>query len=166
MIKDIEIYQNEKEYVDTAVIPLIPISFGPDMAQSASFSENAVFLSTLLEKQLTGRILLLPAFSYVKTEKTEKLIKELHSWSLAVKSHKNIKYIFFLTSDPEWNDYEEKLGESLIFTPVLIDKQNENFKGKVENDHRVNQIMELFSQKWMEEGRKTTADPMIDTMKD
>lgn len=58
--RDTESFQQQKEYVDTALVPLIPISFESDMKETASQYEFMQLLTTLLEKQFKGRILLIP----------------------------------------------------------------------------------------------------------
>ena len=73
-----------KEYVDTAVIPLIPVSFGDENETSAaSMSEFITLLSTLLERQFTGRILLLPPFTYLTEDDYENRLSDLSHGSLA-----------------------------------------------------------------------------------
>ena len=38
-VKDIEVFETEKEYIDTAVIPVVPIDFSPEIKTSAAQTE-------------------------------------------------------------------------------------------------------------------------------
>ena len=38
-VKDVELYEQAKEYVDTVLIPLIPITFDDQMKQLTSFGK-------------------------------------------------------------------------------------------------------------------------------
>ena len=75
--KDIETYLSAKEYVDTAVIPLFTVSFGNEMKQSASSAEFITLLTNYLERQFTGRLMLFPPFTYLKTDDLEEVFNKL-----------------------------------------------------------------------------------------
>lgn len=66
--KDLDMYMQSKEYVDTVLIPLVPLSFKGQMKQSGSMNEFLTILSLEIEKQMKGRILLLPTFHYISDE--------------------------------------------------------------------------------------------------
>ena len=59
--QDIEMFLKEKQYVDTAVLPLLPVSFGDDIKQSVAMTEFISLLSVQLERQFRGRLIMLPA---------------------------------------------------------------------------------------------------------
>ncbi|MFL6555853.1 MAG: DUF2487 family protein, partial [Bacillus sp. (in: firmicutes)] len=54
--QDIETYLNAKEYVDTAVVPILAVSVGGEMKQSATVAEFITLLTGHLERQFTGRL--------------------------------------------------------------------------------------------------------------
>lgn len=144
--QDIELYLKSKEYIDTAVIPLIPITFGEDMKHAASMAEFINLASALLERQFTGRILLLPPFTYLSVEDQEKKLADLGAWVSALKDNQ-IKHIFFLTSDSEWKMHDQNL-ESLIWIPALPLENLEDSQKKPLVDSQVKQILTLFTKKW------------------
>lgn len=83
--KDIETYFSAKEYVDTAVIPLISLSFGNEIKESASNAEFITLLTNYLEKQFTGRLLLFPPFTYIKNNDPIEVLSELKNWKRTLK---------------------------------------------------------------------------------
>lgn len=147
--KDIEQYIKAQEYIDTAVIPLISVAFGESMIQSAAKSEFITLLTTLLERQFTGRILLLPPFTYIKEESLEKNLNQLESWISAVNQNRT-KHIFLLTCDSEWKMHEDKLKDSLIWLPALTLENLEDSQKVSLIDSQVKQLLALFTQKWQE----------------
>ena len=54
--KDLDMYVQAKEYVDTLLIPLVPLSFGERIKKSGSMNEFITILSMEIEKQMKGRI--------------------------------------------------------------------------------------------------------------
>ncbi|MBK5462902.1 DUF2487 family protein [Peribacillus sp. TH16] len=91
--KDLDMYIQSKEYVDTVLIPLVPITFGSQIKQTGSMNEFLTILSSEIEKQMKGRILLMPTFHYLSDE--EDKIDLLKRWTNKVKEN-NFKHIFFL----------------------------------------------------------------------
>ncbi|WP_059170950.1 YpiF family protein [Bacillus sp. FJAT-27445] len=146
---DIKSYIEAKEYVDTAIIPLVGIEFGEGLPGSASAAEYIGILATQLERQFTGRLLLLPPFTYLKEEMVEASAR-LNIWEERLTAE-GIRHIFLLTSAQEWRTVEENLKGSLIWLPALplasIDEQQ---KVLLVND-QVKQLMQLFTAKWRSE---------------
>lgn len=145
--QDIESYLKVKEFVDTAVIPLIPLSFGEDMKQAVSMSEFITLTGVLLEKQFAGRILLLPPFTYLTADNDEKKWQELLRWTEVLKS-KGFNHIFFLTSDSEWKMNEERLNNSLVWIPAIPLENFEESQKYTIIDHQVSQITRFITRKW------------------
>ncbi|MFJ5715740.1 YpiF family protein [Neobacillus sp. NPDC093127] len=147
--QDIDTYLNAKEYVDTAVIPIYSISFGGEMKQSAAAAEFITLLTSQLERQFTGRLLLFPPFTYLKNENSEKVLNDLQNWEENIVKG-DFKHIFYLTSDIEWKAHEEKLGGALIWLPsLLLEQMTESQKVEIINS-QVKQLLILFTQKWQE----------------
>lgn len=145
--QDIDLYLKAKEYIDTAVIPLIPLSFGDDMKQAASMSEFITLIAAFLERQFTGRILLLPPFVYLTTDHYEKRLEALQTWTTVLKSNQ-FKHIFFLTSDTDWKIENERFDETLVWIPALsLDDLHESQKYSIV-DSQVSQILSLFTKQW------------------
>ncbi|MCM2531834.1 YpiF family protein [Neobacillus pocheonensis] len=147
--QEVETYLNEKEYVDTAVIPLYSVSFGDEMKQSAAMAEFITLLTFHLERQFTGRLLLIPPFTYIKNEKSDIVINELKKWEEYIEESE-FKHIFYITSESEWKLHEESLTGSLIWIPSIpLEHMNESQKMSI-IDSQVKQLLNLFTRKWHE----------------
>ena len=147
--KDIETYSTAKEYVDTAVIPIYSVSFGNEMKQSASSAEFITLLTTYLERQFTGRLLLVPPFTYLKSDNQEEILQQLKKWEENIEKSE-FKHIFYITTEIDWKNFEKELTGSLIWLPSLpLEHLNDSQKiSMVES--QVKQILSLFTQKWHE----------------
>ncbi|RSD26508.1 YpiF family protein [Mesobacillus subterraneus] len=147
MAADVEMYQKAAEYVDTAVIPLMPVSFGDDMKQHATMAEFAGILTTQLEKQFRGRIFLMPGFVYFKGH--EGSLEGLRNWENTLLD-KQFKHVFYVTSDISWRQHEKGLGGSLLWLPSLsLDNLPDQQKVSLVDD-QVKQLLSLFTEKWQE----------------
>lgn len=145
---DIEMYQKAAEYVDTAIIPLLPVTFDEDMKQSASMAEFAGILTAQLEKQFKGRIFLLPAYVYIKGHSGN--LKTLQEWEQTLLD-KKFKHVFFVTSDSSWRQQENELSGTLIWMPSLpLEHIQDQQKISIVED-QVKQLLTLFTEKWEQE---------------
>ncbi len=145
--KDLDMFLSSKEYVDTALVPLTPLSFGTGIKQSASSMEFMTILTNEMERQFKGRILLLPAFTYL-TDWDLSLKKELVQDFKKRLLDEGVRHVFFLTSDAEWKSLEKELEDSLMWTPSIpLEHMDDSYKKTVIED-QVKQIMAIFIQKW------------------
>lgn len=63
IVKDVEQFQAQKQFIDTAIVPLVQLDFSDQgMKQSSSASEYLMTLTNFIEQQFKGRLLLLPPF--------------------------------------------------------------------------------------------------------
>ncbi|MDM5211899.1 YpiF family protein [Peribacillus sp. NJ4] len=146
--KDLDMYMQSKEYVDTVLIPLVPLSFGAQMKQTGSMNEFLTILSLELEKQMKGRILLLPTFHYLSDELDK--IKRLKGWANEVKEN-NFKHVFFLTSDFEWKKEERELENNLVWIPAVPLEGLEIEQAREMINQQVLQILDIFTYNWKNE---------------
>jgi hypothetical protein len=147
--QDIETYMNAKEYVDTAVVPIISISMGGEMKQSAAAVEFITLLTGYLERQFTGRLLLFPPFTYLNSKKCERNLSDLKDWEASL-TEGEIKHIFYITSEIDWRAREEELKGTVIWLPTIpLEHMNDTQKLAV-IDSQVKQLLGLFTQKWHE----------------
>ncbi|WP_462412025.1 YpiF family protein [Neobacillus sp. Marseille-QA0830] len=145
--KDVQTFLAAKEYIDTAVLPLYSISLESGMKQSAEAVEFITLLSSQVERQFAGRLLLLPPLTYLKTESSEITAEQLKKWEVSL-AEAGFKYIFYLTADAEWRQQEEKYDGSFIWLPVIpLETMNDGQKMTLV-DSQVSQLMPLFTQKW------------------
>ncbi|WP_433742831.1 YpiF family protein [Falsibacillus pallidus] len=151
--KDVEVYLKEKKFVDTAVVPLIPISFGDDMKQAANQGEFIELLSLHLERQFKGRMMFMPAFSYLRDEKgnPKGRLGDLIDLESSLKES-GFTYVFHLTSDPAWNTHEKDLNGAVVWLPsVPLEHMDEPYKHSIMED-QVNQLLKVIVQKWQDMG--------------
>ncbi|MFF2286508.1 YpiF family protein [Peribacillus butanolivorans] len=146
--KDLDMYIQSKEYVDTVLIPLVPITFGSQIKQTGSMNEFLTILSSEIEKQMKGRILLMPTFHYLSDE--EDKIDLLKRWTNKVKEN-NFKHIFFLTSDIEWKKEERELEQNLVWIPAIPLETLENNQAREMINQQVLQILDIFTYNWKNE---------------
>ncbi|ESU30368.1 hypothetical protein G3A_22520 [Bacillus sp. 17376] len=142
---DVDMYQKAAEYVDTAIVPLLPVSFGDDMKQNASMAEFIGILTAQLEKQFKGRIFLFPDFAYIKGHEAN--VKTLKEWENTLLD-KQFKHVFYVTSDSSWRQQEKELTGNLLWLPSLsFEHMQEQQKMAIVED-QVNQLLSLFTEKW------------------
>jgi len=142
---DVDLYNQTKEYIDTAVVPLTAISVDSDFKNTVSKGEFINFVSMDLERQLKGRVFLFPTYSYLK--KSENVIENLIEWKTELQ--KEFKHVVFLTSDTELKEEKNKqLEGKLIWLPTIpLENMDENLKRKLLQD-QVEQILNILLQSW------------------
>ncbi|MED2972763.1 YpiF family protein [Fictibacillus sp. B-59209] len=146
---DINIYQQSKEFVDTVIIPLQPLSFGPSMRTSAGMADYSLLIAEETERQLHGRLFLMPSFTYLKLESEVALMARLHSWVSELKEE-GFRHIFFLTSDADWKKAEHELEETLLWMPVIpMETMDSSYKEEIVKE-QVKQLFQIILHKWQE----------------
>ncbi|MCK1991309.1 YpiF family protein [Peribacillus muralis] len=146
--KELDMYSQSKEYVDTVLISLVPLSFGGEMKQTGSMNEFLTILSLEIEKQMKGRILLMPSFQYLHNEKDK--VERLKHWANEAKEN-NFKHVFFLTSDYEWKKDERELENHLIWIPAIPLENLEIDQARGMIGQQVLQILDIFTYNWKNE---------------
>lgn len=145
--KEIDIYLSAKEYIDTAFITLIPVSFNEDMKQSVSMGEFSSILTNEVERQLHGRTLSIPPFTYLKTEKQESKLKKLTHWIEELKLA-SFKHVFLFTSDNEWKVVEDQLNSTLIWIPAIpLEHMDEKYRVEILQE-QTKQILQIVTNQW------------------
>lgn len=144
--KDVALYLEEQEYIDTAVIPLLPVSFGNEMKQAASQGEFILTLTSYLESQFKGRLLLFPPFSYLTDLPDEEKVRILSQWE--EKLGKQFKHIFYITSDSAWKTKEDKLSGQIVWmASIPLEHLTKDNKHSILDD-QVQQLIHIIVQKW------------------
>ncbi|PFA70044.1 hypothetical protein CN378_01695 [Bacillus sp. AFS015802] len=146
-VKDIEVFEAEKAYIDTAVIPVVPVDFGKDIRVSAAQSEFINLLTLHLERQFKGRMMMTPPFTYSMSSSAEGSASRLSRWAEEL-TDSGVKHIFFLTSDSGWKKVEDELGDRLIWVPSIpLENLDEQYKHSIMED-QVKQLLNVIVQKW------------------
>jgi hypothetical protein len=145
--EDMEMYVKAREYVDTIVLPLYPISLDDKIQQTAGMSDFISLLSVQLERHFKGRLILMPGYIYLKTTSEEELTQDILKWEEEF-LHKGFKYVYYLTSDSDWKRLETSLKGSLIWLPTIpFQKMDDKSRNTILED-QVKQLVEIFIQKW------------------
>ncbi|PJZ01050.1 hypothetical protein CPT06_08255 [Bacillus vallismortis] len=141
-ITDAKDYLQAKDYIDTAVIPLINIRVGVHFKMAAEKGEFTQLLSEELERQLKGRVYLLPPYTYVdRNEKTVQGLQELREELLSEFPH-----VVLLTSDENWKS-ENALGNIIVTPSVPLEHLKDSLKRKI-LDERTTEILNVLLQMW------------------
>jgi hypothetical protein len=145
--KDAELFQKEKAYIDTVIVPLVPVSLGNDIKSAASQGEFIHLLTKLLETQFRGRMLLLPPYTYLAEQEEESKRLNLLDWENEVKTC-GAAYLFFLTSDHYWKTCEQTFKGTVLWLPSIpLENMEEDYKFSIMED-QVKQLINIIAHKW------------------
>ncbi|WP_100407226.1 YpiF family protein [Bacillus solitudinis] len=144
---EMDTYLKEKEYVDTAIIPLIPISWKEQVKSTVAMGEFISIIASELERQFQGRAVLFPAFTYLKSESNETRLERLQSWTKEL-TDGGVQHLVFMTSDGEWKLIESQVNELLIWLPTLpLEHMDASHKREVMNE-QLKQLVPILTNKW------------------
>jgi hypothetical protein len=147
--KDIDLYLQSKEYVDTTVIPLVPVSFENNLKKTVEIGEFTFILSQEIERQFKGRVVLFPAFTYTEAEGIDTALARLSSWSHE-SSISGFKHMIFITSDSRWKQHEADLEGSLISIPALpLEHLDDRLKQSLLQD-QMKSLITIFMKIWQD----------------
>lgn len=145
--KEMDTYLQSKEYVDTAIIPLIPVSWQSDVKSTVAMGEFISIITLEVEKQFQGRVIHFPPFTYVKSEDLATRVARLQKWIVELMSG-GIVHIIFLTSDGEWKISEQELEGMLIWLPTIpLEHMETSYKRDVIAD-QLKQLIPIMTNKW------------------
>lgn len=146
VVADAKQYEQAREYVDTVIIPLLSISLVEKMQNIVVEGEFLTVLTNELEREYKGRILLLPAFTYVEIAK-ENERERLREWTSYLQEQ-GLKHVIYVTSDSSWKMAEEELSGHLFYSPAFpIEQLSDQAKREV-IQAQMEPIIELFIEKW------------------
>ncbi|ARJ21272.1 MULTISPECIES: YpiF family protein [Bacillus] len=147
IVKDVEQFEQAREYVDTGIIPLLSISAAKGMKMVVEQGEFIEALSMELEREYKGRVLLLPAFTYlVESQKNEK--DRLQEWTDHLQ-RQGFKHIAYVTSDFSWKeDMRDVQGDLFWFPSLSLEQFSDQAKREVIRAH-IKNIMEMLEERWI-----------------
>lgn len=139
--KDAAVFLIQQDFIDTALIPLVPISFDSKVIpQAASQADYILSLVNALENQFKGRVVAFPSFSYVKTQNKQQLVNE---WKTA-SDDSPFKNTFYLTTDSEWIG----LDENVLWTASIpLDSMDSKMRSKIIDD-QIRQLIPRIAERW------------------
>lgn len=142
-VKDVQQYQAQKEFIDTAIVPLVFLSFEENkMARSSSEVEFLMSLTNFIEQQFKGRLMLIPPFCYTEETKSSLLVPTIK---------KNIqeggfKHVIFMTCDHDWTSLSDEVD--VIWLPSIpIESMDKEVKVKI-LEEQLKQVIPVLTAKW------------------
>ena len=147
--EDLRKYVQAKEYIDSIITPLIPfqLSGNNDLEKNAFQSEALTILSGEIEKELTGRVMLTPAYNYLKSANKESEIVRLNNWVEDTKKQP-FSHFFFITFDSSWKKLEQSLNGTLLWLPGMQTGDLNSKETHALIRDQVEQISELIRSYW------------------
>ncbi|MGP4041329.1 DUF2487 family protein [Gracilibacillus sp. D59] len=147
--KDLELFFQSKEYIDTLCVPLVPLDLQTE-SEATKLADQKTLLQIIsdeLERNYTGRIMLSPAYTYIRNADYESESTSLNKWT-SMLANEHFKHVFLLTYDVNWKKQERLLDSNLIWltTTSIDDYQSDQAKKWV--NEQVLQISELIRSYW------------------
>ncbi|PLT28343.1 YpiF family protein [Peribacillus deserti] len=148
--KDMEMFEQAREHIDTIIVPLIGVDFGSDTKSYARMNEFLTILSSEIERQFKGRIILIPPFTYIASSEEEAKKQAALDWKSNF-LNEGFKHVFFITCDSNWKAVENDFEQTLIWVPAIpLEGLDDTYKRQM-MDEQVRQISTIFSQRWQRE---------------
>jgi hypothetical protein len=144
---DYDTYRGAKEYIDTALVPLIPIHWGEDMKSIILMGEFTTLISEELERQLKGRMYLFPPFTYLKEETADERLNRLSNLEKQI-VQSGMPFVVFLTSDPDWAGQDMALKNSIISIPAVpMEHMEETYKKEIISE-QIKHLLKIVTINW------------------
>lgn len=141
-VNDVQQFQSNKDFIDTAIVPLLSLEFGQSAVRSSSTTEFLMTLTTFIEQQFKGRIMMLPPFSYIEETRSGLFVPLLKQELEAA----GFKHVLFVTCDHAWTSLNDQID--LIWLPAIpIESMDSSMKTKV-MEEQLKQVIPLLTAKW------------------
>ncbi|HLS23521.1 MAG TPA: DUF2487 family protein [Pseudogracilibacillus sp.] len=146
---DIEKYVEAKEYIDTVVIPVQSFHLEEDtqLVKDTFSSEVLSIYAHEIEKELSGRLLLTPTYTYNKKSDLSKEIERMNEWIDDLKTQP-FEHIFLLTLDVSLKKVERDLDGHLLWVPGLKPTNLQSQEAVQFIRSQIEQISELIRAYW------------------
>lgn len=143
--KDLDTYLGQKEYIDTLLVPLLKIDTNAEQLKgSASSAEFLMHLSSFIEMQFKGRMMVLPPFTY--TQSTS--LQEMGNTLTADFQTMDFKHVFYLTTDREWTNIDVQ-GEVIWIPSIPLESMDKKLRQSIIED-QLRQMLPSLTKKWSE----------------
>ncbi|MBD7986200.1 DUF2487 family protein [Sporosarcina sp. Sa2YVA2] len=141
--KDMDTYLQQKEYIDTLVIPLVKVQTNMDnIKTSASSTEFIMHLASLIETQFKGRMMFAPPVVY--TSKTD-IVQMTHT-TLQEFVDTTFTHVFFLTTDHAWNEID-MVGQVIWMPSIPLESMDASLRQSILED-QLRQLLPKFTEQW------------------
>ncbi|MRG86392.1 DUF2487 family protein [Salinibacillus xinjiangensis] len=147
--QDMQQYLKSKEYIDTAIVPLLPFSMegnDEDLLSLTYQHEVMDVFTERLEKEYKGRIFRFPTYSYLATSKIEDEVERLNGYYEQLKTQP-FQFVFYLTFDAKWKKHEKNLEGQLLWLPILKDgdiHQEETKKVILDQNEQITDLIRAY----------------------
>ena len=147
--EDLIKYVQAKEYIDTLIIPLeaFHLSQESNLEKDAFHREVLGIYTNEIEKELSGRVLLAPTYTYLKSSNLDNEVIRLNSWIEDVKTQP-FTSIFVVTFDNAWKKVEKDLDCNLLWLPGMKPGNIKSEDAVKLIRSQVEQISELIRSYW------------------
>lgn len=143
--QDLDTYMQQKMYIDTLLVPLLPIDTAADRAKnSASSAEFLMHLTNFIEGQFKGRMMVLPPLSYTQSTNYEQFAETVNKDF----AETEFKHVFYLTTDRNWIDQQVD-GEVIWLPSIPLESMEPKLRQSVIED-QLRQVLPTFTKKWSE----------------
>lgn len=144
--KDMDTYLQQKEYIDTLIVPLLKVEteLGA-MKNSTSSSEFLMHLTTFIETQFKGRMMLMPPFAYTQSIDLQAMAATLAQDISATP----FKHVFFLTTDSAWTCIKME-GEVIWLPSIPLESMDPQLRQSIIED-QLRQVLPRFMGKWSQQ---------------
>ena len=142
---DIDVFLQQKDFIDTAIVPLLPIDFSSTGGkQSGSAADYIVNVVSFIEKQFKGRIFLTPTFSYF----LKKGNIDLENIVLNLRDS-GFKYILFITTDQSYAKLSEDYD--ILWLPAIpLESMDTSVKIRILQE-QLNLVIPKLTTLWTEQ---------------
>lgn len=139
---DVEQFIQHKDYIDTAIVSLIELSFQQEKVKQVSSSADFIMaLTAFVEQQFKGRLMVTPPFTYVESLREQLSLVELETQL----KQAGFKHVFFLTSDSHWTSYTE---QQIIWLPAIpLESMDKSVKQRILED-QLKQVIPKLTTEW------------------
>ncbi|WP_096270454.1 DUF2487 family protein [Paucisalibacillus globulus] len=147
--KDMELYVGSKEYIDTAIIPILPFQMSQEgnLSKSTSKREILSIFATEIENELSGRLLLIPNYYYLEYGDKVEEMERLNKWTKEIQAQP-FKHVFVLTFDSGWKRYEKDMSANLLWLPGFQAENPNSDELRQMIRGQVSDVVELIRSYW------------------
>lgn len=139
---DVQQFLTQKQFIDTAMIPLVSIDLSENaVIQSSTSADFLMSLTSFVEQQFKGRILLFPPFSYFEEMKNEEFAKNIQEKM----RNFGFKHVVFITCDHFWTTIQDL---DVIWLPAIpLESMDKQVKHSILGE-QLKQILPILTSMW------------------